>query len=302
MPGEPSDRNRPAGELFSRLYIERGAPTQDSQLFRNRLAGYLETSHFADYGEIARHLQQEAGLIVNATMSGISVYYDFPSFFRKTDIRFLLDSITLIWRHLKTKYPVRPSPIAAFPRETHLSKADAWQQFVARAFREENLCYAVDELCGVHYFVDEEFERNRVSVLRAAGAPRYAAVRAAFESAHSHLDAQPPDTKASVRSMFEAIEILARLMDPDSSNLNKWQVENKLKPQVLPALTDPVERETVSKLLDGVADWVDALHMYRHGQGVQEPVAPSMGTAVYVLSSGAATLRMLLGVDAARGA
>jgi hypothetical protein len=287
--------NPPAGQLFSRLYIKRGAPTQDSQLFRNRLSGYLEAKHYPDYRDIAKYLQQEAGLIVVSMWvekSGYA-YFDFPKFFTETKIEFVLDSITLIWQFLKGKYTIE--------RTSRAPKADAWHEFVARAFRQENISYSLDDLCGVHYFVDEEFERNRVSVLRAAGAPRYAAVRHAFESAHSYLDAQPPDTKASVRSMFEAIEILARLMDANSNNLNKWQVENKLKPQVLSKINDLTEKAALSKLLDGVADWVDALHIYRHGQGVQEPVNPSLETAVYVLSSGAATLRLLLGTDSATG-
>jgi hypothetical protein len=293
----PSNPKPPAGELFSRLYIEQGAPTQDSQLFRNRLSGYLYAKHYSDYREIAGHLMQEGGLFVVPNGG----YYDFPTFFTNAKIEFVLNSITLIWRFLKAKYPVgQTSPIAGFPRGDQRSKAEAWQQFVARAFREENLSYAVDELCGVHYFVDEEFERNRVSVLRAADAPRYAAVREAFESAHSHLDAQPPDTKASVRSMFESLEILARLMDADSQRLNRRQVENKLKPQVQSAVSSAIEKEALGKLLDGVANWVDGLHIYRHGQGVEEPVAPSIETAVYVLASGAAALRMLLGVDSAR--
>ena len=44
---------------------------------------------------------------------------------------------------------------------------------------------------------------------------------------------------------------------------------------------------------NSLADWVDALHNYRHGQGVPEPVAPSEELAVYVLSSGAAFARQL---------
>jgi len=146
--------------------------------------------------------------------------------------------------------------------------------------REENLAYSLDDLCGVHYFIDEEYERNRVSVLRGMESPRYSGLRAAFESAHAHLDAQVPDTKASVRSIFEAIEILARLMDPQSKNLNKWQVQNKLKPLVIASAADPIEGECFGKLLDGVAEWVDAVHLYRHEQGVETPVAPSLELAV----------------------
>lgn len=290
-----TDAERRSGELFSRLYIERGAPAQDSQFFRNRLSGYLSASHAADGAAISAYLKQEGGLILS-----YKGYWDFDGFFTETRIEFVLSSITLIWRFLKKQYPSwdRISDPTK-PGGYTYPKADAWHGFVQRAMREENLAYSLDELCGVHYFVDEEFERNRVSVLRAASAPRYSGVLAAFQSAHSHLDAQPPDTKASVRAMFEAVEILARLVDPNSPRLNRRLIE-KLKAMVAAAGVDSIERDCREKLLEGVADWVDAIHLYRHGQGVETPVAPSLEVAVYVLSSGAAALRLLLAVDSSR--
>jgi hypothetical protein len=135
-------------------------------LFRNRLSGYLEAKHYPDYRDIAKYLQQEAGLIVVSMWVEKSnyAYFDFPKFFTETKIEFVLDSITLIWQFLKGKYTIE--------RTSRAPMADAWHEFVARAFRHDNISYSLDELCGVHYFVDEEFERNRVSVLRAAGAPR----------------------------------------------------------------------------------------------------------------------------------
>ncbi|MDA8349888.1 MAG: hypothetical protein M0038_13995 [Pseudomonadota bacterium] len=284
-----TNAERPSGELFSRLYIERGAPAQDSPFFRNRLSGYLSASHYEDGGAISAYLKEEGGLILS-----YNGYWDFDGFFTKTRIEFVLSSITLIWRFLKKQYPSWNG--TSGPAGFTYPKADAWHGFVQRALREENLAYSLDELCGVHYFVDEEFERNRVSVLRAASAPRYSGVLAAFQSAHSHLDAQPADTKASVRSMFEAVEILARLVDPNSQRLNRRLVE-KLKTLVSAAGVDSIERDCREKLLEGVADWVDAIHLYRHGQGLETPVAPSLEVAVYVLSSGAAALRLLLAVD-----
>lgn len=97
--------------------------------------------------------------------------------------------------------------------------------------------------------------------------------------------------------MFEAIEILARLMDPPSKNLNRYSVENKLKALALGSTKDATERDTICKVFDGLAQWVDGLHNYRHGQGVQQPVAPSLTFAVYVISTGAATLRWLVEID-----
>ena len=53
----------------------------------------------------------------------------------------------------------------------------------------------------------------------------------------------------------------------------------------------------VAGLFDGFADWVDALHNYRHGQPSKQPVAPSEEVAIYVLSSGSAFLRWLIGIN-----
>jgi hypothetical protein len=273
------DSTQSKGEFFSRAYIERGPPTRDSQAFRNRLTGYLEANHRDEFYAIASVAKQELGLVVDIR-HGVHVYADVPDFVQTRPMPKVLDLITVIWRVLQ-------------PRYGHTN----WREFVARAMRDENLGYSIDEIGGVHYLVDEEFERNRISVLRAVETPRYAAVRAAFESAHSYLDAQPPDTKACVRSMFEALEILARLMESGAQRLNRQLVE-KLKVSATWLNADAVEVKALERIFDSFADWVDAMHMYRHGQAVEEPVAPSIEFAVYALSSGAATLRLLLGVDA----
>ena len=282
----------PVGELFVRLYLERGAPAQDSPFFRNRLDAYLQANHSKDYAELSTYLKQEAGLVIASSyLDKLGVFYNFSEFFTKTRTEFVLSAVTLIWRFLHNQYRQWTKTAWTYPQ------ADAWHAFVARALREENMAYSLDGQCEVHYFVDEEFERNRVSALKTLEAPRYAGVRAAFEAAHNYLDTQPPDTKASVRSTFEAIEILARLRDPQSKNLNKWLVENKLKALALSNTSDATETDTIGKVFDGLAQWVDGLHNYRHGQGVQQPVAPSLTLAVYVISSGAAALRWLVEID-----
>jgi hypothetical protein len=53
--------------------------------------------------------------------------------------------------------------------------------------------------------------------------------------------------------------------------------------------------------MDGLAKWVNSLHIYRHGQGTEEPVAPPLGFAIYVVSSGSAWLRFLLQIHSERG-
>ena len=112
------------------------------------------------------------------------------------------------------------------------------------------------------------------------------------------MDSDPPDNKAAVRSMFESLEILVRLMIPSAKNLNRWLVENTLKQKCLSTIsTEPTALNVVTGLFDGFADWVNGLHNYRHGQPSEQPVAPSEEVAVYVLSSGSAFLRWLVGIN-----
>lgn len=287
------------GELFARQYVERGAPLQDNPFFRSRLDAFLQANHYKDYADLAAYLRQESGLVVETFYSDTykRAYYKFTDFFSNTKIELVLSAVTLIWRFLRKYSQVLTTRNSASPFTYTYPSADAWHAFVARAMHEENMAYTLDDKCGVHFFIDEEFERNRVTALSCLTSARYGAVRVAFEQAHGYLDAQPADTKASVRAAFEALEILARLMDTQSKNLNKWMVENKLKPMAVAKAQDPTEAVVVEKLFDGLALAVDGLHSYRHGQGSQQPIAPSFSMAVYVLSSVAAALRWLVAIE-----
>ncbi len=268
------------GKRFSQVYLERGAPARDSQRFRNRLSAYYSehlSTNFRD--RIRNAMQQEAGIEV----PWINNWgYDVSAVFKKGDLRDVLDSITIVYRQLAPAWP-------------HL--ADRWKEFVERALREENVGYTLDEKCGVHYFIDEEFERNRVSTLSVLDSPRYKAVRAAFEDAYRHLDSDPRDTKAAVRSIFESLEILTKQM-VETKNLNRWVVENTLKEKCLSQVTGgTTELAVVTGLFSSIADWVDALHNYRHGQATEEPISPTDELAIHIISSGSAHIRWIAQFD-----
>jgi hypothetical protein len=178
---------------------------------------------------------------------------------------------------------------------THNDKE--WMNFVERVFKEENLGYKLDSKCGVHYFVDEEFERNRFSALSGLMKPQYAGIRAAYEDAYRYMDSIPADSKAAVRAMFEAIEILVKQM-VQTNNLNKYSVEKLLKDKCMPLYSDnEISQKVLSQMFDGFAQWVDAIHNYRHGQPNDEPVAPTEDMCIYILSSGSSFLRWLIGMD-----
>lgn len=268
----------PVGQLFSQVYCDRVAPISDSEVFRRRLASFCKAK-FPEYNHLlGRYLEYELGFKFEQT-----AYYDFTELFLKIDLPRMLNSITLIYRF--------------FHPGKDIVKAGNWLVFVSRALNEENIGYYLDRSCGVHYLVDEEFSHNKVSALKCLETTKYAAVLAAFTDAHRHIDSNPPDSKAAIRSIFESLEILVRQM-VETRNLNKYAVEKLLKPIVLEKYRgDITATQAVDKVIDGFAQWVDGMHFYRHGQGQDEPVAPPMDFTILVLSSGASYLRWLVEID-----
>jgi len=266
------------GQRFSILYLDRGEPVRDSKRFRNRLAAfYWEKLHKSCKENIKAILQKEAGIEIPFIQN---FGFDLSGFFKKNELRDILDAITLVYQALKAK---------GWP-----NLADEWKAFVGRCLREENVGYQLDTECGVHYFVDEEFERNRFATLAVLNSPDLQGVKAAYEDAYKYMDNTPPDTKASARSIFESLEILVKQL-VKTKNLNKWILENTLKDAAIKVLAkDETERKVISEMFDGFGRWVDGMHNYRHGQPENEPVAPSEELAVYMLSSGSSFLRLLV--------
>lgn len=277
----------PVGHLFTHVYLERGKSLSDHELARNRIGAYADY-HFDNFqSELVKFLRRETGLSVPWRNGR----WRFQKHFSSIDICLVLNSITLIYRFLRENQCVYTHTGWTY------AVAEDWKTFVARVFLEENLGYVLDDHAGVHYFVDEEFERNRHSALKCLEGPRYKAVQDAFEKAYEYITKDPRDTKAAVRSIFESLEILTRMMI-ETNNLNRSLVVKCLAPKALEVYgDDKTAEESLSKVFEGFSWWVDAMHLYRHGQKTSEPVAPPLEYAIYIVSSGAAYLRLLVEID-----
>lgn len=290
------DTTKPVGELFTRIYLERGKPTEDSELFRRRLGGYVQSKFFSKHATLQSYFKQETGLSVKSALGATGgVYCYMEDFFVDVPLQKLLNIITLVWRFLWENYS--DTKIVNGKYKDVCPKADAWHHFVIRVFEEENIGYTCDEKCGIHYLIDEEFEKNIISVLSCLEADRYKGIKAAVKNAHHHLDSNPRDTKAAVRSIFEALEILVKLM-VDTKNLNSWVIRNPIKEIIQEHYNDNETAATAAaSMCEGFALWVDGLHLYRHGQSSSEPVLPPLDLTIYTLSSGASFLRWLVNID-----
>ncbi len=271
----------PKGELFTHVYLERENPVPDSPKFRKRIGSFCD-SEFDDFNyKLGRFLEQELGLDIPS--SGV---WEFEEFFKEIKTKYLLNAITLVWR---------------FAKNIHSRKLQSnWHEFVQRAIKEENLGYYLDEKCGVHYLVDKEFEVNRISTLQSLDDQKYSGVRKEFEHAFEELDSATPQTADAIWAMFKSLEILVKQMTK-ADRLNKMVIQNQLKQIALKIYKDdPTAEKTVENIFQGMGDWVNAIHMYRHGQNVPKPVDPPIELAIYILSSGASFLRFLISINKSR--
>ena len=283
-------RTIPEGEFYSRLYVQPGPPTDDSKRLRNRLAAYFSQrvhggiSHRVGVEKwIGDEIQLETGY------TGLVFYYssEFEVFFQKASLVDLFTGVTIVWRGL-------------VGRDGGNTKGDAakWRSFVERVLKEENVKYRVDSRCGIHPLVDQEFDRNRVSVIACLADPRYAAVQHAVEAAFDQLNTVPMDGKGAARNIFEAAESLCKTITGSGSALTETFVDRELRPLCDRLFnSDPQLKMTAGRLLSSFGKWVDAIHPYRHGHDRDQPLVLPDDLAILAVSQGAGFIRWLVDID-----
>jgi hypothetical protein len=277
----PSER--PIGQRFTHVYVDRGKPLEDSPRVRRRMAAVIDAT--PDLDDLSALVPRALGL--DLVWSGFGAHWS--AFLRDISVPDLLDLVTLAFRHLTSK------------KRTGLRIASApanWIMEVQHIFEEENFGYTVDEQGGVHYRLDEEFARNKSAAIATLQAARYANALDAFVHGMSALAAAPPDGKNAIRSTFAAVEGLFRLVAPNAHRLGAAELDALLPLLQKLYAADAVALRSSTKMIGSLKDWVDAAHFYRHEQGAQEVAQPPLTLAVYLVSSGASHLRWLAELDA----
>lgn len=266
------------GMRFSLNYMERGEPTADSETFRARLAAYIRKFNQRQRIDIFAYAAKETGFVTSG--DGLNPEGKFTSL----RLSQFLDMITVIANAI---------------REVESDdEFEEWVAFAARACREENVSYTVDEHGGVHYLVDQAFSKETAHTLQGLNQARHSAVAHAFEKAMFYLDPASCDPKASIRAIFEALEIFSRNLI-GGKNLNKFAAQNALKALAITKLAkNQPEAAVISAMFTAFGEWIDGVHTYRHGQPGTEPADPSIATAVHLVSMGTSYLRLLLALDA----
>lgn len=262
------------GLRFSQNYLERGLPLKDSPRARRRLYRlFTQLKSSADY---ASPLETETG----AKIPFAHYDYNWEGFFEGNLLRDVLDAITVFYPIMAKAY-----------------KSKDWIAGCERIFREENLGYTVDELGGVHFHVDQEFNRNWSSTLACLGLPRYEAARKEFKSAQMALDGHPKRGADAVKHLFSAIETVFRLMlTVKVSRLGAAEVKREFRAAISGQYTGPA-KDAVSRQVEAFAEWTTSAHLYRHAPESEVPHDPPDELLALLLSTGAAYLRWLLTLD-----
>jgi hypothetical protein len=266
---------------FSLLYLNDGIPEKDNQFFRNRLASYIDDVLKVSSENIRFlrvEIEKETGVTLIYSPSNA---HQIATLFQRANLRHVLDAITIIFRSLNTRF-LRHDAVD-------------WLAFCRRVLKEENIAYRIDDQGVVHPLVDEEFQRNRISTLALLDASRFAAVKTAFDQAFQYLET---DTKSAVRCMYEALEILCRLLKPAAPRLSEQLVRDlhKQYESLYPA-TDAAGRTTFNAVMESIVKWVVGLQVQRHGQPTMSPLEPDAELCAHILSTGSAHIRWLIELD-----
>lgn len=263
------------GEIFRRNYLRPSSPSSDSARARRRLLQIVWGGHDTERSKLVSLVQAELGV----SYPYGTYNYDHTAFWERSEVGDFLSTITL-W-HRVIGYPARQ---------------ESFRSAVGRIFSEENLRYRIDDKGGIHFLVDEEFERTVASAIEGLGAPRFAASHHALLEGMSALGTDKQSGKALIRGVFEAVEsaFLVVTAQPSGGILNAMALERHLKPLLLERYSSCGDAgDMVERLLDHFKAWVKSAHPFRHGTPLEQIHEAPLDLAIMSATQGMGYLRLL---------
>lgn len=262
------------GGYFSRNYRPATAPSADSSRARFRIAKYLEEYCDRDSGSFGKYIEKETGIKLVEYYA--TPYVPWEETLSKCTIEDFLDIITAIARYC-------PSRVV---NKNRAPVKYVFTAFVERVFREQSLAYRLDDKGGVHPFIDAAFTAEISELLANFSKYDLSAARIHLLSAENALLSFQYNGRLAIRSIFDAIENVFKMICSGTTQMNSATIKDRFKPVVLSSLVDPHQQRFASKLVDSLVDWVDAGHFYRHEPGQPEPTEPSLPLSTLYVSQG----------------
>jgi hypothetical protein len=271
----------PERERYSLVYGRQGPPERDSQRMRTRLGALIEEYKTSN---LYKAVLLRLGVDAHCGRQFVS----WRRFGETVELRDLMDTVSVVFDEIQTGRSLVSEQTKRFLREVNL------------IFQEEHVTYRADDRGVVRLTVDQEFEWNRTATIAGLGRSRFANAMKNFEEAHDDLSKTSPDGKGAIRAVFDAAENVFKVMFPKEPRLTAAAARTRLTPvlQKLYSGNGPATA-AASKQLDALCNWVDGAQNYRHEHNKEEVIEPPIDIAVLFLSTGAANIRWLIGVDAA---
>lgn len=270
----------PIGQRYSLLYSKPPEPLKDSKRLRKRMARLFDSTvrDFDEY-DLGRYIEGELGIDV-VSHGPMSAYVDWNDILL-WELRDLLCVITLIGRYAS--------------RKSH-PEAKAYPATVSRILAEEAASYRIDDQCGVHPLIDSAFSANLAAALRGLEGEPGAATQRFMALADENL-LPGGDLREVVRASFDAVENLFKANFRGATSLNKANIQTKLRPAIELYYSEPHAKRSALKICDGLLDWAEACHIYRHAPGTEEPSPPPEEVAVALASQAFTYVRWLSDVS-----
>ena len=269
------------GKRFSQVYLTGGEALPDSSRARVRMARLVKRLGLTGqtYGQgFVGLIEHELGVPVPRNSL---LQYSATEFIEQCDLRDFLDLVSLVHSHYDDVPEV----------------AQDWLPGCRRIFSEERLRYVINDAGGVRFSLDAAFERSVPAVVHGLGHPALRGALDSFEKSLAALSETPPDGKAAIRNVFEAVEITFRTLCPGPPRIGDSEITRHLVPKLDSTYAgDVVAKRAAGKLAQSLAEWVDGAHFYRHGQTGEEPVQPPLDLTVAIVSGGTSLLRWLAGL------
>lgn len=270
--------DRPLGQKFSQVYLDRGPPNKDGKKWRIRLAIYVQEI-LSDDRTLSSILGRELGVVIQKSFTIVGDVYRFDSAIVTAEIYSLLDICTEIFRRCDAW-----SELDAFE----------WMQHFNKSCLEENVPYFMDEQGGVHPAVDSEFQHNLATTISGLDAPRYRAALTAFSGIQPALDRE--DTRQAIRQVFDTAENIVKMMT-GAKGLDASAIQRQLTNKIRDNWDEGAAKDAANQMVAGFVNWVNAAHSYRHIEGRPDAAAPPMDLTILMISVGASYIRWLIDQD-----
>lgn len=275
------------GKRFTHIYLVRGEPEKDSAKARFRLAKLAEKSFPITHPSYSSRSQNNPDSLVQEKIENeIGVEFathgvrSWKRYFEKITVNDMLDTITVLVEGLCIK-----------------NEMDMFIAEAQRILKEENLAYKIDDVGGLHPFIDSAFSTELDSVISFLNDTRHAASAEYVNRIDGFLLQSPQDFMGAIRVVFGACENTFKLMY-NVPRLDAKTAENSIgcDQQKIYKNNGTLQRSS-AKILTSFKQWVDAVHFYRHEQGKEELSQPAEEIAILLISQGLSFVRWLAMLD-----